>query len=352
MLKRPIVPVTLLLAAVALAPLRAEILEQVLVKVNGDIFTKTEFEQRQVNLLRERPELANLAPNSPQLRQAITEATPDLIVGAVEELLMVQRGRELGYALGDDQFKSIVDGIRKQNNLDDEAKFLAALKQEGLTLADLRRNIERSMLINRVQQADIMEKISVTEEEEKTYYEAHRQQFTTPSAITLREILIEVPTTAQGVSVAADDAAKLKAEDIRKRLQAGEPFARLAGELSAASSKANGGLIGPINHDELAPQLQQLLDKLEIGGLSDVLRVQRGYQILKLESRSAVKTRTFDDAKDEIARKVAEEKSKGELVKYMDRLREQASITWHNDELKKAYEQGLEARRRTASTGA
>src|SRR5262249_55455241 len=138
MLKRFTIPAVLLLATTAYVPLRAEILEQVLVKVNGDILTKTEFEQRQVQTLRDRPELANVTPNSPQLRQAIAEATPDVIVDAVDELLLAQRGRELGYALSDDQFKQIVDGIRKQNNLEDEQKFQAALKQEGVSMVDLR----------------------------------------------------------------------------------------------------------------------------------------------------------------------------------------------------------------------
>lgn len=352
MFKRFLAVTAVMLVVPILAPLRAEILEQVLVKVNGDFLTKTEFEQRQVAELRNRPELANVTPNSPALRQAIAETTPELIVSAVDEMLLVQRGRELGYALGDDQFKQIVDNIRKQNNLEDEQKFQAALKQEGLSMADLRRNLERQMLVSRVQQLDIMDKIGVTEDEEKAYYAAHRQEFTTPSEITLREILIEVPTTNQGVNVAQDDAAKEKAEDIRKRLLAGEPFPRLAGELSAASSKANGGLIGPINHEELAPTLQALIDKMKIGDISDVLRVQRGYQILKLESRTDTKVRSFDDAREDIARKVAEEKSRGEMVKYIDRLREQATITWHNDELKKAYEQGLAARRRATTAGA
>ena len=64
----------LLLAAV---PLGAEILEQVLVKVNGDIVTKTEFEQRQVSVLRSRPEFANTNPNSLELQRAIANAIFD-----------------------------------------------------------------------------------------------------------------------------------------------------------------------------------------------------------------------------------------------------------------------------------
>src|SRR5687768_18448170 len=96
----------------ATAPLGAEILEQVLVKVNGDIVTKTEFEQRQVSALRSRPEFANATPSTIELQKAIGELTPQLILESVDELLLVQRARELNYALGDEQYKQIVDGLK------------------------------------------------------------------------------------------------------------------------------------------------------------------------------------------------------------------------------------------------
>src|SRR5690242_16173558 len=99
MLKRLMAVAGAVLALTAV-PMRAEILEQVLVKVNGDIITKTEFEQRQVQELRNRPNLANVSPTSPELQKAIAEVTPDLILDAVDRLLLVQRGRELGYAVG------------------------------------------------------------------------------------------------------------------------------------------------------------------------------------------------------------------------------------------------------------
>src|ERR1043166_803450 len=204
----------------SIAPLRAEIIEQVLVKVNGDILTKTEFEQRQVSALRGRPELASASASSTEIQKAIADAPPDLILAAVDELLLVQRGRELGYALGDEQFSSIVANIKKENKLEDEQRFQEALKQEGLTLADLRKNVEHSMLLNRVQKVDVMDKISVTEDESKVFYEAHKQEFTTPSEITLREILIEAPASEKGINVAQDDALRTKAEDVRKRLLA------------------------------------------------------------------------------------------------------------------------------------
>jgi parvulin-like peptidyl-prolyl isomerase len=336
-----------LLLLPAMQPVRADILEQVLVKVNGDIITKTEFEARQVAALRNRPELANVTPASLELQKAIADTTPDLILDAVDELLLIQRGREMGFALGAEQFNQIVANIKETNNLQDEGKFQEALRQEGLTLDDLKRNLEKQMLVTEVQRRDLMAKLSVSEDEARAYYEAHKQEFTTPSEITLREILIEVPTTDRGVNVAQDDEARARAEEVRKRLLAGEPFPRMAAEFSAAPSKANGGLIGPIQSDELNTQLQQLLGKMKVGDITDVLRAQRGHQILKLESRTETQVRTFEDARSDIADKVMEQKLNGERQKYLDRLRSQATITWRNDELKKAYELAL-ARRQTA----
>jgi parvulin-like peptidyl-prolyl isomerase len=348
MLKRLMRACSLMLAAVVV-PLQAQdVVEQVLVKVNGDIVTKSEFEARQVAALRGRPELANLDETSDELRRAVSQVTPRLILDAVDELLLVQRGRELGYALGDEQFKQILGNIRKQNNLEDEERFQAALKQEGMTLADLRRNLERQMLVSRVQQVDIADKISVTDDELKAYYEENKGRFTTAAEITLREILVNRPTSAAGINVALDDEARARAEAIRARAVAGEPFALLAAETSDAPSKANGGLIGPISRDELASPLQTLLDGMQVGDVTEVLSTARGYQVLKLEARTDTKIRSFEDARDDIGNALGDQKMQGERVRYLDRLRAQATITWRNEELKRAYEQALAARQQAA----
>jgi peptidyl-prolyl cis-trans isomerase SurA len=349
MLKRLTV-ITVILGALVISPgIHAEILEQVLVKVNGEIITKTEFEARQVAELRNRPEFANSSPGGAELQKAIGEITPDLILTAVDELLLVQRGRESGYALGDAQFAQILENIKTSNNLQDDAKFQEALKQEGLTMADLRRNLERQMLVQQVQRAEILDKISINDEEAKAFYDAHRQEFTSPAEVTLREILLEVKNTDRGVNVAEDDAVREQAQEIRKRLIGGEPFPRLAGEYSAAASKANGGLIGPLNSDELAQPLRDLLAKMQVGDLTEPIRTQRGYQILKLESRTDAKLRSFEEARADIGNRIGEQKLRGEREKYLDRLRAQATITWRNAELQKAYETALEKRKEAGS---
>jgi peptidyl-prolyl cis-trans isomerase SurA len=345
--------VAALLAALFAVPLSADIVEQVLVKVNGDIITKSEFEQRQVAMLRQRPEFANVTPESQELRKAIAEVTPELILNAVDELLLVQQGRELGYALGDEQFNSILENIRKENKIENDEQFQAALKQEGLTLPELRKSLERQMLISRVQQNEVLGKISVTEDEAKAYYSTHKEKFTQPSSITLREILIEVPTTDKGINVAADEEAKAKAEDIRKRALGGEPFPRLAADFSDAPSKANGGLIGPFNSTDLAPALLQTLRTMKPGDVTEPMRTPRGYQVLKLESATEEKVKTFEEARSQISEAVADEKRRGEMQKYVEKLRGEAIISWKNEELKKAYEQALAERKaRLESTSA
>jgi parvulin-like peptidyl-prolyl isomerase len=349
MLKRVTWSAILFAAVAAIVPLRAEIIEQVLVKVNGDIITQTEFEKRQFTALQERPDLAKLSPNSPQFAQAIAESAPALILGAVDELLWLQRAKEHGWGLTDERYAEIVGNIRKENKLEDDATFKRALASEGLTEADLRRNIERQALISQVQQQDVMSKISVTEEEIRAFYDANKQEFTTPAELTLRELLIPVPTSDRGVNVAEDEAAHAKADDVRKRLVAGEPFPQLAAEMSSAASKSNGGLISqPLKFDELAPAIRTLLEPLKVGDITEVIPTKLGYQILKLESRSATKILPLEEARPAVSRKVAQQKSQSEMVKYLEKLRTQARITWRHQELKKAYEKALAQRRESA----
>ena len=255
--QRAALPVVLLVA-LASTPTGAEIIEQVLVNVNGDILTKTEFEQRQIAVLRTRPELGNVTPDSPELKRAIGEVTPQLILDAVDELLLIQRGRELGLALGDEQFNSIVENIRKSNNLEDEARFEAALEQEGMTMDDLRRSLERQMLTTEAQRRDVVDKISRDRGGSADLLRgstANRSSRRRPRSRCARSSS-KCPSAIEASTWPRMTPHGQEAEEIGKRLRAGEPFARLAGELSDAPSKANGGLIGPLSREELTEALQ------------------------------------------------------------------------------------------------
>lgn len=324
---------------------QAQIIERVLVKVNGDILTQTELEERQTAAIRARmgadfkPEMVN---NNAELKKAVEEVTPQLLVEAIDELLLIQMGKEKGYQLSDEQFKGWLENLRKEQNLTDDAKFTAALKQEGMTIDDLRKNVEKQFLVGQVQRDEVGSKLSITEEEARQYYLSHKQEFVEPATVTLREILIEVPATTQAgqsaISVARQDEAEAKAAALRTRLLAGEDFAKVAAEASAAPSKANGGLIGPMNLAEVSASLQELIGKMKPGDITQPIRTNKGVQILKLETVKPSAVQPFESVRDLVADKVHNARQQVEVRKFLARVRGQALIEWKNETLKKMYE--------------
>ncbi len=320
---------------------RAEIIEQVLVKVNGEIFTKTDLETRQVSALRAlgQAEAVN-KPNDAALRKMLDDVTPQLMVSIIDEMLLVQRGKELGYTLGDEQFKSIVDNIKKENKIESEEAFQSALKQENMTMAELRRNLERQMLVTNVTRNEVQSKITVSEEDSRRYYNAHLKDFTTSPSVTLREIMIAVPSGNDGTP--AEAKARARAEAIRARATAGESFEKLASELSEAPSRANGGLIGPLSLDDLASQVRQTIEPLQVGEITTVLRTSTGYQLLKLESSTPRETKPFEQVRESVSERVYQEKERVESRKHLEKLRQQSIIEWKSPDLQKAFEAGLE----------
>lgn len=120
----------------AAAGSRAEILEQVLVKVNGEIITQTEFQRIQLTALRELPNPPDPArtPDS-ELMKILAQVTPQAIVTMIDEMLLMQRAKELGMAVSDAQFAEVLESIKRDNKIESEAAFEAALKSEGMTLA-------------------------------------------------------------------------------------------------------------------------------------------------------------------------------------------------------------------------
>ena len=105
-----------------------------------------------------------------------------------------------------------------------------------------------------------MDKIAVTEAESAAYYDdAQERVHDAADGHAARDSASPSPTGPPagqaGVNVGLDDEAKAKAEALRARVARGEDFAKIAAASSDAPSKANGGLIGPVNPDEMSPQL-------------------------------------------------------------------------------------------------
>jgi hypothetical protein len=113
---------------------------------------------------------ANLDPQlSPEERRSRA------LVNAVADILTVQSGRGRGYELGDAQFASVLANIKADNGIVSDAQFEAALKDAHLTVADLRRTLERQLIVSRVRMSETSG--MVTDEEAQRYYDVHRSEF-------------------------------------------------------------------------------------------------------------------------------------------------------------------------------
>ena len=324
------------------------VLERILVKVNGEIVTQTDLESQQITTIRQR---GLQAATDADLARILVEITPGVIAGVVDELLLVQQGKELGYSLGDEQFQGILDGIKEENGFGTDEELLAALQQqEGMGLPDLRRMMERQMLVSQVQQIEILQKVSITEVEAREFYDDNIEQYTEPVTVTLREVVITVAEGTAGVNIFADQQAREEAGSIRERLLSGEDFGLIAAEASDAPSKANGGLIGPIQLSEISDTIQEVIAGLEVGDLSELIRTPQGYQILKLESRTQPTPQPFDEVRVDISNNVFSDRRLAEYDKYLERLRSEAVIDWKSDELRQAYEAYREQQAAAAST--
>ena len=112
--------------------------------------------------------------------------------------------------------------------------------------------------------------------------------------------------------------------------------------MSDAPSKANAGLIGPLSLNDLSPDLRQA-DRGDEGRATSAepMRTARGYQILKLEAITPTQTMPFEQAREQISERVFTDKRKVEFQKYLEKLRAQAIIEWKNEDVKKAYEEGM-----------
>ena len=120
---------------------------------------------------------------------------------------------------------------------------------------------------------------------------------------------------------------------------------------SDSSSKANGGLIGPFNLSDMSPELRKIIDTMKPGDITPVIRdARRGYQVLKLETKTDAQTMPFEQAREQISERVFTDKRKLEYQKYLEKLRSQAIIEWKNPEIKKAFDEGLK-QQQAAATG-
>jgi peptidyl-prolyl cis-trans isomerase SurA len=305
---RPSLLIVLPSLALLVSSARAEILERVVAKVNGDIVTLSDFQARQIAAA----QAARVSPD--RVEAFLRQTNARILQDAVDEILLSQRAAELGMKLRPEVAREIIEGIKKENNLETDAELQEQLRREGMSMDDLKRSIERSIQRRQVLQREIESKVAVSEEESYADYQTRKAEYSKPPTVTLEEILVE------------GDDAREKAEALVGRARAGEDFAALARSYSSAPSAKTGGELGKLARGEMNPALETLAFALAKGAVSEPIPQGDGYRILKVVDKTEGSVVPYEEAKKGIRERLGEEKIQKEYQAYMDSLRGKAII--------------------------
>jgi parvulin-like peptidyl-prolyl isomerase len=289
-------------------PVSAEILERIIVKVNGEIVTQTEFQARQLAAA----QAARVEPD--RVGQFLRENNAKILQEAIDDILLVQRAEDAGLRLPPHYIDDVIDGIKKDNKIESEAQFQEQLAREGMTLEDLKRNIERSIVRRQILSRDIEGKITVSESEARAEYDRRIADFTKPATVSLLEILVK------------DEGADALAREILARARGGEDFASLARIYSASPTKSTGGDLGRLAHGDLNPELEKIAFALPVGAISDPIPSAGGYRILKVTEKTEGSVVPFDEAKEAIKQRLMQERWAKEYDVYIQGLRKNAIV--------------------------
>ena len=149
--------------------------------------------------------------------------------------------------------------------------------------------------------------VHTSDGEIRDYYENHLEQFKKPKTVEARHILIKVGQDADEATVAA---AKKRIEDILKKARAGQDFAELAKQYSEGPTKDKGGYLGEFQKDSMVKPFADKAFSMAPGEISEPVRTRFGWHLIKVEKVNEAGTTPYEDAKDEIRKKLTDEKAK------------------------------------------
>jgi len=286
----------------------ADILERIIARVNGDIVTLSEFEARQLGAV----QAARIGPG--EVERFLRENNTRILNEAVDELLLVQRASELGLDVPDSYLDQVINDIKKENGITSDEALVAQLHREGMSLGDLRRNVKRSIMRRQALARDLEPRVTISPADARRFYEENRDEYESPAAVHLSEILVE------------GEGASERAQSLAARARQGEDFAALAREHSAAATAPGGGDLGRIRRGELAEQLDRVAFGLEGGAVSEPLPAAAGaYRILKLNEKFAAATTPFETVRPAIEEQLRQERWRQEYDRYIQGLRDAAA---------------------------
>jgi len=345
------------LALIAVACLHAmaaaQVIEEIIVRVNNQIITSSEFTRSKDQL---KDEAKQQDPANAD--KVYTDREKDVLRDLIDQQLLLEKGKDLGIT-GDTDLIKELDQMRKDMKLDSlEALEKEAVKQ-GISWEDFKQNKRNQIITQKVIGEEVGGHLSASKEEEQKFYDEHKSEMEGPEAIRLSEILVApkvapspVPpppappsnpdpnaltpgasaapavdeAARQAADAAALAAAEAKANDLLKQIRDGASFEDIAKKYSDGPSAADGGVLGAFKRGQLAKELEDKTFAMKAGQVTDVIRTKQGYVILKVTEHQAAGIPPLKDVQDKIQQALYYEKLQPALRAYLTKLREEAYI--------------------------
>jgi peptidyl-prolyl cis-trans isomerase SurA len=313
----------------------AQVVEEIIARVNGQIITRSEF-------LRSKDQLKDdvKQQDAANADKLYSEREKDVLRDLIDQQLLLEKGKDLGIT-GDTELIKRLDQMRKDMKLETMEELEKAATSQGISYEDFKQNMRNQIITQKVIGEEVGSHLSINKDEEQKFYNEHKSELEQPESIRLSEILVaphKVPDESK-VQDAADNAARKQAEetgaltaaeakanDLLKQIRAGTSFEDVAKKSSDGPSAAQGGDLGVFKRGSLAKELEDKTFAMKAGEVTDVIRTKQGYVILKVTSHQMAGIPSMKDIEPKIQDALYYQQLQPALRAYLTKLREEAYI--------------------------
>jgi peptidyl-prolyl cis-trans isomerase C len=296
--------------------------DAVAVTVNGRVITEKEIEA-EINEIAPRIPPGELEKNKERLRQQILERmiTMHLLDERIKAVNIVVTEEEV---LGHIRQMASGQGL----SLDD---FKKLLQTRGMNFDEWKKQMqfERIIRLQKLFDAELADRLNITEDDARSYYSANTKQFDMPEQVRVSHILIK-PETADPNADPNEVKAKAlaKAQGLLKQIKEGADFAELAKATGGYASAPKGGYLGFFKRGPIEQPFEKAAFALKVNEVSDVVQTRFGYHIIKVTDRKEAGVKTFEQAKDDIINTLKQQKQGELVVEYIKSLEAGAKIVY------------------------
>ncbi len=302
-----------------------KVVEEIVAKVNNEIITRGELERERKQA---EARLRAQGLSGQRLADAMKEFEKGLLRDRIDNMLLVQKGKELSINVDPDVSKFLAD-MQLRTKIGDPEKFQQMIRDQlGMPFEDYKAELRNQYLTRRVIGQEVSSRIHVPHADVEKYYAEHKSEFVRKERVFLQEILI----STQDKKPEEIPALEKKAKSIVARARKGEKFDNLVRDFSEADSAKNGGMLDPYERGSLDKRIEDLVFNQERNYVTDPIRVSGGFLILKVVEKHNAGQATLEEVENEINEKLFMPRFEPEIRKYLTRLRMDAFL-----EIKEGY---------------